>query len=208
MKTILVRRAALTIVVVGVAAIGTISAQGRSSAGQSRAPMRFAALDVNRDGVITRREWNGSDRAFEVHDWNQDGILSGEEVRQGATRRTPDDQPTESTDRYYDDWTIRGFVALDRNRDNRVSREEWQSDVETFRRADANRDGVLTRPEFLGEDTPEPPRDSVTIASSTATGLAIVSTVWTRTTTAASRARNGPARPNGSRCSTPTAMRS
>ena len=53
--------------------------------------MRFAALDVNKDGVITRREWNGSDRSFEVHDWNQDGILSGEEVRQGATRRTPDD---------------------------------------------------------------------------------------------------------------------
>jgi Ca2+-binding EF-hand superfamily protein len=115
--------------------------------------MRFAALDVNKDGVITRREWNGSDRSFEVHDWNQDGILSGEEVRQGASRRTSDDQATGSTGRYYDDWTVRGFLALDRNRDNRVSREEWPSDVETFRRADANRDGVLSRPEFLGEDT-------------------------------------------------------
>ncbi len=117
--------------------------------------MRFAALDVNKDGVITRREWNGSDRSFEVHDWNQDGILSGEEVRQGATRRTSDGQPTGSTGRYFDDWTARGFLALDRNRDNRVSREEWQSDVETFRRADANRDGLLSRPEFLGEDTPD-----------------------------------------------------
>ena len=152
MNTILVRRTALAIVV-GVATIGTISAQGRPSSAQGRAPMRFAALDVNKDGVITRREWNGSDRSFEVHDWNQDGILSGEEVRQGATRRTNDGQPTGSTGRYFDDWTVRGFLALDRNRDNRVSREEWQSDVETFRRADANRDGLLSRPEFLGEDT-------------------------------------------------------
>jgi Ca2+-binding EF-hand superfamily protein len=150
MNTILVRRTALAIVV-GVATIGTISAQRRTPSAQQRAPMRFAALDVNKDGVITRREWNGSDRAFEVHDWNDDGILSGEEVREGATRRTAEDQPTGSTG--YDDWTVRGFLALDRNRDSRVSREEWESDVETFRRADANRDGVLSRPEFLGEAT-------------------------------------------------------
>ena len=151
MNTILVRRTAMAIVF-GVATTGTISAQGRTSSAQGRAPMRFAALDVNKDGVITRREWNGSDRSFEVHDWNQDGILSGEEVRPGASRRPNDDQPTGSTGRYYDDWTPQGFLALDRNRDNRISRAEWQSDVESFRRADANRDGVLTRPEFLGED--------------------------------------------------------
>jgi Ca2+-binding EF-hand superfamily protein len=148
----LVRRTALAIVV-GVATIGSIAAQGRASSAQGRTQMRFAALDVNKDGVITRREWNGSDRSFEVHDWNEDGILSGEEVRPGASRRpSDDDQPTGSTGRY-DDWTVRGFLALDRNRDNRISREEWQSDVETFRRADANRDGVLTRPEFLGDVT-------------------------------------------------------
>ena len=126
--------------------------------------MRFAALDVNKDGVITRREWNGSDRSFEVHDWNQDGILSGDEVRQGATRHRATTSPPARPVGTIDDWTVRGFLALDRNRDNRISREEWQSDVETFRRADANRDGVLTRPEFLGDDTtdrqPERPRRS------------------------------------------------
>jgi Ca2+-binding EF-hand superfamily protein len=155
MNTILVRRTALAIVV-GVATIGTISAQNRTSSDQTRTPMRFAALDVNKDGVITRREWDGSDRSFEVHDWNQDGILSGNEVRPGASRGSADDQTTASTGRYYDDWTVRGFLTLDRNRDNRISRDEWQSDVETFRRADANRDGVLSRTEFLGEDTTDP----------------------------------------------------
>jgi Ca2+-binding EF-hand superfamily protein len=155
MKTILIRRTALAMVV-GVATIGPISAQERTPSAQRRTPIRFAALDVNKDGVITRQEWNGSDRAFEVHDWNRDGILSGEEVRQTASRRGDDDRNTGSTNGYFDNWTARGFSTLDRNRDDRISREEWQSDTETFRRTDANRDGALSRAEFLGDGTPEP----------------------------------------------------
>ncbi len=50
--------------------------------------IRFEEMDRNNDGVITRQEWNGSARSFEVHDWNNDGRLSGEEVRVGAQRNT------------------------------------------------------------------------------------------------------------------------
>ena len=50
--------------------------------------IRFAAMDRNNDGVISRQEWNGSARSFEVHDWNNDGRLSGNEVRSGAQRDT------------------------------------------------------------------------------------------------------------------------
>src|SRR6202007_2435978 len=39
--------------------------------------MRFQGMDRNNDGKITRAEWNGSDRSFQVHDWNGDGVLSG-----------------------------------------------------------------------------------------------------------------------------------
>jgi len=142
MSTRAVRRAALTIFL-GAATCATVS-------GQSRSTMRFAELDANRDGVITRREWKGNDRSFEVHDWNHDGILSGDEVRPTPTRR-PIEGTTGSNDQYTD-WTAGGFTALDRNRDNRISREEWRTDVDTFRRIDANRDGILSRAEFLGED--------------------------------------------------------
>jgi hypothetical protein len=48
--------------------------------------MRFRAMDRNGDGRVTRQEWRGSVQSFRVHDWNNDGVLSGEEVRPGAVR--------------------------------------------------------------------------------------------------------------------------
>lgn len=48
--------------------------------------MRFYGLDMNNDGRISRAEWRGNDVSFGNHDWNRDGVLSGEEVRPGATR--------------------------------------------------------------------------------------------------------------------------
>ena len=47
---------------------------------------------------------------------------------------------------------MRGFNGLDQNRDNRITAEEWHFDRESFRRADHNRDGVISRSEFLNED--------------------------------------------------------
>jgi hypothetical protein len=40
--------------------------------------MRFEGMDTNRDGVISRTEWRGNDRAFANQDWNGDGQLSGD----------------------------------------------------------------------------------------------------------------------------------
>ncbi len=53
---------------------------------ESEGLMRFQGLDKNRDGLITRSEWQGDDRAFANHDWDGNGILSGDEIRPGATK--------------------------------------------------------------------------------------------------------------------------
>jgi Ca2+-binding EF-hand superfamily protein len=120
--------------------------------------MRFAAMDLNRDGVIDRKEWRGSAQSFRVHDWNGDGLLSNEEVRVGARRaeRAGPPGPFDGWDREYEfsDWTPRGFKQLDRNGDGRISRQEFPFDRTAFNRADHNRDGVLSRGEFLGGDDP------------------------------------------------------
>ena len=107
--------------------------------------MRFRAMDTNNDGIITRAEWRGNDRSFGNHDWNNDGVLSGDEVRLGATPQRGGIQD----DGFYE-WTRAGFRTVDVNRDNRITRDEWAYNWELFRRADRNRDNVLTLPEFLG----------------------------------------------------------
>jgi Ca2+-binding EF-hand superfamily protein len=121
---------------------------------QSRPAIRFADMDRNNDRIITRAEWTGTELSFKMHDWNGDGILSGDEVRVGVVRPRTTDPVFDSQEREYefDDWTVRGFTALDHNRDGRISRDEWHFDRESFRRADHNGDGVVSRAEFLSED--------------------------------------------------------
>jgi alkylhydroperoxidase family enzyme len=133
-------------------------AQGRGRGrgrGHSNATIRFADMDRNNDRAITRAEWNGSDRSFAVHDWNGDGLLSGDEVRIGAQRppRTPDDRTFDSQEREYefDDWTARGFTGVDHNRDGRITRVEMvgpDAPPELFSSVDVNRDRVITTDEW------------------------------------------------------------
>ena len=137
------------------AAPSAAQSQGQRSPEQAKS-MRFAGMDQNRDGVITRQEWRGSAQSFQVHDWNRDGILSGDEVRAGARRpnepRDPDPFDSDQREYPFTDWTESGFRALDHDRNGRVTRDEWHFDLESFRRADHNRDGWLSRVEFLGGD--------------------------------------------------------
>ncbi len=48
--------------------------------------MKIRGMDANNDGIITRQEYSGDDHAFANHDWNGNGVLSGEEVTPGAHR--------------------------------------------------------------------------------------------------------------------------
>ena len=149
-RTLVLTSSVAALVCVGLASspvVTTVEAQGQGS-GQ----IRFQGMDRNNDGTITREEWNGSDRSFETHDWNGDGRLSGPEVRSGA-RRTVESEPDHAPGRNerYVNWTREGFTALDHNRDNRISANEWHFDTQTFRRVDANRDQSINLSEFLGE---------------------------------------------------------
>lgn len=46
--------------------------------------MKIKGMDTDNNGAITRAEYRGDDSSFAHHDWNNDGVLSGEEVRPGA----------------------------------------------------------------------------------------------------------------------------
>ena len=122
----------------------------------ANANMRFRGLDRNNDGAISRAEWNGSNTSFMNHDWNGDGVLSGDEVRPGGVRtfRTQDEREFDDID-----WSAEQFTRLDRNRDGRVSSAEWYHDPEFFTRIDRNRDGIVSRAEYIAADVDDDRED-------------------------------------------------
>jgi Ca2+-binding EF-hand superfamily protein len=123
-----------------------------TQAGRQVDEMRFRGMDRNNDGVIARSEWRGTAESFRVHDWNRDGVLSGDEVRAGAERtdrRFEQQDFDPAVDDEFPSWSEAGFSNIDRNRDGRITSNEWHYDLETFRRVDRNRDGTLSRAEFL-----------------------------------------------------------
>lgn len=120
--------------------VGDGNAAGSPVTG-STGSMRFSGLDRNRDGVITRNEWRGNARSFDIHDWNGDGVLSGAEVRTDDTSGLSDDPVSRET----------RFEALDNNRDGLLTRGEWDASLAAFRWVDADGDGLVTRAEFRGD---------------------------------------------------------
>ena len=126
---------------------GTRYCRGGAPSSSNNGGIRFRNMDRNGNGVIERDEWNGSARSFEVHDWNRDGVLSGDEVRQGA-RRSGRAAEEDFDPGMPATWTEDAFRQADRNRDGRITSSEWFYNAEYFRRADRNRDGALTLAEF------------------------------------------------------------
>ena len=114
---------------------------------------RFADMDTNKDGMIQRNEWRGSLQSFRTHDWNNDGMLSGDELRVGQWRNGTWDDVDYDPDRAgeFRTWTPAAFTQLDRNRNGVIARGEWPYDAAAFYRVDRNRDNRLTREEFLGQ---------------------------------------------------------
>jgi Ca2+-binding EF-hand superfamily protein len=106
-------------------------------------------MDRNNDGVISRGEWQGNTVSFNNQDWNNDGVLSGDEVREGSRRQN-----------WNQDWNRDGrvdnedrqiaerFRGYDMNNDGQVTVAEWSADDRLFARLDTNRDRLLTMQEY------------------------------------------------------------
>jgi hypothetical protein len=102
---------------------------------------RFRGMDRNSDGIITRNEWRGSGQSFDVHDWDGNDVLEGNEVRAGAFRQGRN-LDFEDQDRGEQ------FEFLDTNGNNRIERREWHASLDSFNQMDRNRDGNLSRTEL------------------------------------------------------------
>jgi Ca2+-binding EF-hand superfamily protein len=116
----------------------------------------FHEMDDNHDGVISRREWRGNSVSFRQHDWNRNGVLSGEELRRGAepgavhtaARPAPArPAPTERTTSIRTERDEVLFARRDANHDGRITRDEW-GDRSAFDRLDKNHDNVISAYEY------------------------------------------------------------
>jgi Ca2+-binding EF-hand superfamily protein len=100
-------------------------------------------IDADRDGVITRDEW---ERFFQDHDDNKDGHLTAEEMQ-------PAGRQGESDEAVNPDYAREtAFHRLDANKDDVMKRNEWPGNDRLFKRMDANRDGVISLEEFLSRN--------------------------------------------------------
>jgi hypothetical protein len=130
---------------------------------------RFRGYDMDNDNRVGRSEWPGDAGLFTSLDTTRDGYLSIQEYTQGGgfmrdslggpSYRFP------NIDMNNDGWVTRNewnmgsadFTRLDLNRDNRISRFEFETDTGAdndsmnapvqFNTFDANHDGWLTRSE-------------------------------------------------------------
>jgi len=104
----------------GLMAAPSVTAQVRS---------RFGGMDVNRDGRISRAEWRGNETSFRRHDMNNDGVLSGDEIRVDRNQLASN------------------FALVDLDGNGHVTVQEWRR---AFSDLDVNRDGSLTEDELGG----------------------------------------------------------
>jgi Ca2+-binding EF-hand superfamily protein len=130
--------------------------------------MRYAEMDANGDGVITRSEWRDTRQAFDAADWNRDGVLSGIEVQvrsQSGARAPGDFDVTLDADNNVREDTYARFAYLDTNRDRRIERGEWRGTAASFYSLDRNGDNLLTMMELRGvAATTGDTRDDIAIA--------------------------------------------
>jgi hypothetical protein len=136
-------------------------APGTRPVNQPQVPVdqsRYREMDRNGDGIVSRTEWRGNAQAFENQDWNNDDVLSGDELDGGAARfgqgrgrgrgRGADNQEARRAER---------FDSLDRNRNGRIDPREFDGTVAAFNRLDVNNDNILSRAEMVNADVAAAP---------------------------------------------------
>jgi hypothetical protein len=113
---------------------------GRVDNVDNQIAQRFRGYDVNNDDRVGRSEWPGDGRLFTRLDANRDGYVSMQEYTQGEGF-TLDSLGGASY----------RFSSIDINGDGLVTRSEWHLSSADFNRLDVNRDNRISRYEFENE---------------------------------------------------------
>ncbi len=119
----------------------------------ARQAERFKAADTNRDGAISRAEWDAYRRAndaFSRADANKDGKLSQAEMQAMHAERRGMHGNGQGKGRHGGNAAAM-FEKADTNKDGAISAAEWQAagrKPEGFARIDADKNGQVTKAEL------------------------------------------------------------
>ncbi len=118
----------------------------------------FMQMDKNKDQKISKEEYMAF---FEMIDANKDGFLTmqefmayrqkGQNFRQEKPFRQEQGNMMDKKQR---------LQKMDKNKDGKISQEEWQGDPEMFNKLDRNQDGVIDKKEIQNIlNRPHPPQE-------------------------------------------------
>jgi hypothetical protein len=131
--------ALLSPALLAMAALHAAPAPAQIGRAQGDAGATLQSADTNKDGIVTRAEFNGARIArFAQMDRNGDGFVSRDDFRTLLRLRPQAGQRLDSL-----------LAAGDANHDGRLSREEQlAAPMPLFERVDANRDGKIDAKEM------------------------------------------------------------
>ena len=104
---------------------------------------RFGTIDKNGDGKITRDEFTGPDLLFRRADANGDGVITKDEAEKLPPGPGPGGPAAAAA-------FAQRILAMDKDGDGKVSKDEFTGQPGVFDRFDANKDGILSRDELPG----------------------------------------------------------
>ncbi len=123
----------------------------------------FERLDLNKDGKIQKSEFKDGEQAFKEADRSKNGELSRKEVSAYIKAGLERAKRMPRTDNFMD--------LFDRNRDEKVTKREYDGPGQFFRMYDHNKNGVIVQEELnmgprnaMMRRAPEIDRDGPTLA--------------------------------------------
>jgi EF hand len=134
MKTLLsAALLATTLATIGIA----VAAPDAAHQEGSRGTHRFERFDTNKDGKVTRDEFQAAmDQLWQAADANQDGAVTPEEAKLAHAQK-------------FEKFAAQRFLKLDVNQDGSVTKDEVaRMPAEFYERLDTNKDGKLSADEF------------------------------------------------------------
>ena len=110
---------------------------------------RFAEIDKDGDGKISKGEFNGPPQLFSQIDADGDGVISRDEASRS--------QPAAGAAGANAGMFAQRLRAMDKDGDGKVSKEEFTGPPAIFDRLDADKDGAIGRDEIPGGAAPGAP---------------------------------------------------